>query len=137
MENGLNDISWVEEFPARKMDPEAFQGRTFREIFRGFAIRFMQSEDIAKALLIDKNDLDKRCIAVFGLDAKKACSFYAANSDREVRDVLFDLMAMGNASATKIYSEYVSGIAKEREANQNGIKVVVNVSREDGEDGDD
>ena len=137
MKNGkrdIRDISWVEDFPARGMDPEKFEGKSFREVFRDYASRFMSAQQIAQALLLERIDLDKRCIAVFGMGATEACNFYRLNADKEVRDALWMLTLTGNTTATKIYSEYISEIAKDKAEQGSAIKVVVNVATEDDED---
>ena len=130
----IHDLSWVEEFPARELDSERFAGKTFKEIVKSYAERFMRPNQIADALMIAPVDFDKRCIAAFGMKASDVCKFYMANSDADVRDVLWQLTMTGNTTATKIYSEYISGIAKAEQDASNGIKVMVKIGVDDDEE---
>lgn len=127
----IHDLSWVDDFPARKFDVEAFEGKSFKQIFKELSCRFMNEDQICKALMLPKVDLDKRCIAVYGMSCHEACEFYRTNADSEVRDVLWQLAMTGNSAATKIYSEYIAGLGQRNQTDVNGIKVTVNVSKED------
>lgn len=109
----------------------AHEGKSFQEIFAAYASRFMDDRQIAKALMLEKADLDRKCMEAFGMNAKQACDFYRGNADSEVRDVLWNLMITGNTAATKIYSEYIAEVAQQKQAESGGVKVVINVPVED------
>lgn len=124
----------IDDFPARELDPERFEGKTFKEIFKSYSERFMDERQIAKALMLGKSDLDRKCMALFGMNSHEACAFYRANADAEVREALWRLALTGNNTATKIYSEYIADLAKDKASDAGGIKVVINVPKEDDDD---
>ena len=128
------DVSWIEDFPARKYGIPRIGDRPFREVFAESAMLFMDERQIARMLGITVEDLDERCRVAFGTGnggAKSMCAQFAAAADQDARMLMRELSERGNSTATGIYANYIARLARDADAASGGIKVVVNLPKED------
>lgn len=126
------DLSWVDDFPARKYGLPMLRDKGFAEIFTESAMLFMDAKQIARMLGLTDKELDDRCQAVFGEPkARAVVEQLRSAADQDARNLMRMLAENGNSTATGIYANYIARLSHEEDAQRGGIHVTVNIPKED------